>query len=532
MAYIKKVYINGFKKFHKLELDFKDKKNIIVGENERGKSTILEAIDIIVNQRYKNSDKYIVKELLNQEQKSKFKENPKIENLPKIYMELELCLSNDDTSIRKYYGTENKSNKETSGIVFKCEFNEEYLDDLLPSIELGNIPYEYYILDWKTFSGEAYTPYRKGFNTILIDSSRLDSSYSFNYYNKSLFHAKHELEDRLNIKHQFRDKLSGLLDNTDINNFESKNNNDKIKFGINEKKVILENILTIYQNEIPIENKGKGMENIIKTEMALERENFSLDTVLLEEPENHLSYSNLLYMIENLVEKSEESQLILTTHESLIASRLGLQNIIWLSNEGEAISLEKIKKDTADFFMRADDSKFLQFLLAEKVILVEGPTEYLLIPKLYEQTYNRKLENDNITIISCGGISYKRYLTIAETIGKKTCVITDNDEKEETVEEIKEYNKDNEKQQIFTDENIDNWTWEICFYKENNAKLEKIIEIKEGSKYSFKGRSYEEEPYLGKMLNKKVDTAFVILKDKSVEWQIPEYVREALEWIR
>lgn len=532
MVYIKKLHINGFKKFSNLEIEFEKQKNIIVGENERGKSTILEAIDITVNQKYKNSDKYIVRELLNQEKRDKFKENPKSENLPKIYIELELNLSNDDTSTRKYYGTENRNKKEASGIVFKCEFNEEYLDDLLPSIESGNIPYEYYTLDWKTFSGEAYTPYRKGFNTILIDSSRLDSSYSFNYYNKSLFNAKHELEDRLNIKHQFRDKLSGLLDETDINKFQSKNTRKKVKFGINEKKVILENILTIYQNEIPIENKGKGMENIIKTEMALERENFLIDTVLLEEPENHLSHSNLLYMIENLVVKSEESQLIITTHESLIASRLGLQSIIWLSNEGEAISLGMIEKDTAEFFMRADDSKFLQFLLAEKVILVEGPTEYLLIPKLYEQIYNKKLENDNITIISCGGISYKRYLTIAEKIGKKTCVITDNDEKEEVVKKIKKYNKDNEKQQIFTDKSTDNWTWEICLYKKNKEKLKKIIEIKEGSKYSFKGRNYEEEPHLGKMLNKKVDIAFEILKNKDIEWEIPDYIKEALEWIR
>lgn len=75
MTYIKKLYINGFKKFSNLEIEFKNQKNIIIGENERGKSTILEAIDIIVNQKYKNIDKYIVRELLNKEQKCKCKED-------------------------------------------------------------------------------------------------------------------------------------------------------------------------------------------------------------------------------------------------------------------------------------------------------------------------------------------------------------------------------------------------------------------------------------------------------------------------
>ena len=44
------------------------------------------------------------------------------------------------------------------------------------------------------------------------------------------------------------------------------------KFGINRKKVILENIINIVEGGVPIENKGSGMENLIKTKMALEKE--------------------------------------------------------------------------------------------------------------------------------------------------------------------------------------------------------------------------------------------------------------------
>lgn len=529
MSYIKELYINGFKKFNDLRISFNKNINIIVGENERGKSTILEAIDIVINQRYRNTDKYIIRELLSREQIEKFKKKPTVSNLPKIYIEVELKMKGLTPKESKYYGCNNINNREASGITFMCEFDQDYLDELLPSIMNGKIPYEYYKLDWKTFAGKSYNPYKKIFNTILIDSSTLDSNSAFNYYNKSLFYAKHEIEDRLRIRDMFRNELSNLLDKTDINSFNEDSKN--IKFGINNKKVILDNILTIYDDDIPIENKGKGMENIIKTNIALKKENFEIDTVLLEEPENHLSHSNLLRMIEDLCNKSKDSQLIVTTHESLIASRLDLRNIIWIADNNQPMRLDDIEKSTAEYFIRADDQKLLQFLLANKVILVEGATEYLLIPKFYKQIYNSTLEEDGISIISCGGVTYKRYFEIAKHVDKKVCVITDNDKKKELIKNIKKINEKCSNQRIFIESDINIWTWEVAIYYENEEKLKSIIDVK-NSEYEFKGESYKENPYLGKMLNNKVDVALEMLKDDYNNWKIPNYVKEALEWIR
>ena len=53
MNHIKSLYIEGFKKFIRLYVEFNQEMNIIVGENEAGKSTILEAIKIALNQQYK-----------------------------------------------------------------------------------------------------------------------------------------------------------------------------------------------------------------------------------------------------------------------------------------------------------------------------------------------------------------------------------------------------------------------------------------------------------------------------------------------
>ena len=48
MAYIKTLHIKGFKKFSELTVPFNEHMNILVGENEAGKSTILEAIKVIL----------------------------------------------------------------------------------------------------------------------------------------------------------------------------------------------------------------------------------------------------------------------------------------------------------------------------------------------------------------------------------------------------------------------------------------------------------------------------------------------------
>ena len=51
---------------------------------------VINYIFIVPNQLYKSSDKSIIIDLINKENLENFKKKPSIENLPKIYIELEL----------------------------------------------------------------------------------------------------------------------------------------------------------------------------------------------------------------------------------------------------------------------------------------------------------------------------------------------------------------------------------------------------------------------------------------------------------
>lgn len=58
--------------------------------------------------------------------------------------------------------------------------------------------------------------------------------------------------------------------------------------------------------------------------------NKSLDN--MEEPENHLCFSNLRKMLQEISEKQNESQIMIATHSNMIASRLNLNNVLWIRN--------------------------------------------------------------------------------------------------------------------------------------------------------------------------------------------------------
>lgn len=85
---IKKIYIKNFKSFRKLELDLNFGVNILVGNNEAGKSTILEAIHLaltgLLNGKYLKND--LTEYLFNIESIKEYLENP--ESLPFILIEI------------------------------------------------------------------------------------------------------------------------------------------------------------------------------------------------------------------------------------------------------------------------------------------------------------------------------------------------------------------------------------------------------------------------------------------------------------
>ena len=66
-------------------------------------------------------------------------------------------------------------------------------------------------------------------------------------------------------------------------------------------------------------------------------------------------------------------------------------------------------------------------------------------------------------------------------------------------------------------------------YNLNSEKLDELIITEDEADYFFHGQDYGKT--LGKMLNNKVDTAFIMYNSK-YSFIIPDYIKKALEWIK
>lgn len=89
MTYIKKIILHNFKRFVHLEVETSDDMNIFVGDNESGKSSILQAIDLTARGSRFRVEELGLERLFNANTISEFMEEDRnMLNLPEMYVEL------------------------------------------------------------------------------------------------------------------------------------------------------------------------------------------------------------------------------------------------------------------------------------------------------------------------------------------------------------------------------------------------------------------------------------------------------------
>lgn len=524
---IKQMIIKGFKKFSDFSVVFNPQMNILVGENEAGKSTIIDALRLVFCQLYRNTDKSILLDFFNRDQVKRFEASPTIENLPYIHIEIVLEIPDKSKDSQLFLGENHFpefGNGALYGIRFECKFDQDEGAGLDSEISAGHIPVEYYKLEWRTFAEQPFYLVHPPLSFLAIDTSIREANNPFSRYARDLFVSRVIENMRLKHKHDFRIGLKELIDKLNLPEL-----SDTQKFGISDKRILLENVLTVLDDEVALDNKGSGVESIVKIQLALSKRNCCADVITIEEPENHLSYSNLRKLLNDIQRQNSTSQLIIATHSNMIVSRLDVRNVLWISDEVPQIqALSNVAESTARFFSKLDNSNLLDLLLAEKVILVEGPTEFLLVPKFYKEELDKTIESDNVTVISCNGISFLHYLAIAETRQKRVAVLTDNDKNADRVKRAKEYNATHVNTHIFMANDIEQWTWEKCLFELNTDYFKENLSPQKGASYLFHEHDYGQ--HLGYMLNHKVDVAFKLLEDNPT-LVIPQYVREAFQWL-
>ena len=525
MNNITKIKLLNFKRFETFEVEFDDKINLLIGDNEAGKSSILTAIDIVISGSRNKVETIGLEYLFNSNVIENFLISTKdYTKLPKLEIELFLSEHNEETD-----GKINSDKVETNGLKLICKPNDDFSKDIVKILKQENclFPFEYYSIEFTTFKDQAYSGYKKYLKHILIDNSQVSSEYAMKEFVKDIYNSsvKNSIE-KYTHQHEYRSHKEDFKNNAfkDINA-----RLGEYKFAIkSNSKSNLETDLTIFEGNISIDNKGKGRQCIIKTELALSRNDNDLEIVLLEEPENHLSHSNMNKLIQKISSESNK-QIFIATHSDLISTRLDLRKSILLnSTTTKPLKLNNLTEDTAKFFIKAPDNNILEFILSKKVILVEGDAEYILAEALFKNVTGAEIQNCEVHIISVDGTSFKRYLDIAQILDIKTAVIRDNDKnyEENCVENYSEYIKPNIK--IFADTDNTRSTFEICMYQDNEKICNELF--KDGIRVYKNGR--ESLTVQQFMINNKTEVAYTLLDKKNSEITSPQYITDALQWIK
>ena len=182
---------------------------------------------------------------------------------------------------------------------------------------------------------------------------------------------------------------------------------------------------------------GLGTSNLMSMacEMLLNQDDKELSTfMLIEEPEAHIHAQRQLKLIQSMQNKGKNQQIILTTHSPLLASVVELNNLLLIQNR-KAFSMR-----AGETLLDASDYKYLERYLdatkanlffARGVIIVEGPGEALLLPTL-ANLLHRNLTDYGVSIVDVKSTGLRRYARIfqrknGDEINIPVSCITDRD---------------------------------------------------------------------------------------------------------
>jgi ABC-type cobalamin/Fe3+-siderophores transport system ATPase subunit len=448
--------------------------------------------------------------------------------LPKIVIELYLS---EDSELQSLRGSNNSEKLDSIGVKLEIVFDDDYkkeCEELLKDPQqIKVIPTEYYRVNWYSFANNAVTARSLPIGLSFIDATTIRLQSGTDYYLQNIINSGLDVKERValaiayrNLKEQFssQDSIKGINDNLTQRKGAITDKDLAISIDISQKSN-WETSLVPHLDELPFQLVGKGEQNALKIMLALERQAEESHIILIEEPENHLSFSSMNMLVTKIRDKCDGKQIIITTHSAYVLNKLGIEKLILLHDGKKTASLKDLPTDTQDYFRKLSGYDTLRLILAKKALLVEGPSDELIVQKAYLLKHGCLPIEKGVDVINVRGLSFSRFLDIAKELGKEVAVVTDNDgDYQSKVVDKYELYKGVSTIKIYADSDNTAKTLEPQIAKGNSLDLLNKI---------FGTQHIDVSSLMTYMTNNKTEWALKVFETQE-SIQIPQYVQDAI----
>lgn len=511
--------------------------NIFVGENDSGKTTLLEAISIVLSGKLNglSINNKMSLDWFNDATRKAYQKavsDGQTPELPSIVIEAFLV---DEQSlpaeIKGYRGSNNSLLEDAIGIKVIIGFNSQYAStytQLLAAKKITDIPIELYKVEYRSFANPEYYLNTTGKQVASIDTTRKDYGSVLSRFVSSSLNSYLTEEQMTNLRLAYRSNRNSFIQDSAVTELNTKLQEDykyrnrTVTINLRDGDVDgWKSEMEVSLDGIPLENMGFGTQNMFKAEMLVQQ-NSDIEILIIEESENNLSYTNMSLLISRLAQDTNR-QLFVSTHSSFVANKLGL-NSIQLIRSGNVTSFAALDKDTYDYFVKLPGYNTLRAVLANGVILVEGPADELIIQRAYLDNYGNLPIEDGIDVIAVSGVGFQRYCKLAQLINKHIIVVTDNDRNRQAV--IDRYEEYGDIVTLCVEECNDLHTLEPSILHANKDSFDEFRSIVYRG-HDIDSKTYDElEQFMKTDRNKTTWSFRVFESEKKIKY--PKYILKAI----
>lgn len=425
----KNLHIQNFRNFEDINISIGNS-NIIFGVNDIGKTNLLCALRFLLDRRYR----------INGCMDSDFYKKDTSKN---IIITLMLDIGDEKDDDKKIYSRISgllKTGEKDFYIQLKSKYNDEHL---IGEIEM------YWGSSEETLEEMPGTQQSfeldKIFNVIYINSS-IEMENIFKRYIRHLFNNEKTVtnDEEKKLKYGIKNLNKQISEIKSIGEFENNISNEYKRYNDEKLNIKIKSeieIDNIYSKLIPYisgednisyPTSGDGRKKILEYALlsleSREMEECKINVFLVEEIENHLHRSMQISLSYQIFEDKLFKYIFITTHSSQIVSRMDKVNLIKLCLKDKPIGKSyyyQVPRDYKKFKSKLNEN-LSEAIFAEKVLLVEGPSESILFKRVLE-TVSPKYECAGRYILQVDGINFKDYYKVLDKLGIEVIVKTDND---------------------------------------------------------------------------------------------------------